>query len=83
VVDQHHVHSLETSLDGVVHSLATSLEGVSAEDVNCRLADVQILTGIAMYSECDRVCTALPLNTVNVVPSSPVFDHLPDDEIPF
>jgi hypothetical protein len=45
------VHSLETSLDGVVHSLATSLEGVSAEDVNCRLADVQILTGIAADDE--------------------------------
>jgi hypothetical protein len=48
---KHHVHSLETSLDGVVHSLATSLEGVSAEDVNCRLADVQILTGIAADDE--------------------------------
>jgi hypothetical protein len=29
VVDQRHVHSLETSADFVVHSLATSLEGVS------------------------------------------------------
>jgi hypothetical protein len=49
VVDQHSVHSLETSLDFVVHSLATSLEGVSAEEVGARLADhVRILSG-AMF----------------------------------
>jgi hypothetical protein len=60
-----------------------SCEGVSTEDVNCRLADVQILTGIAMYLGVRPCLHCSPPQYRYVVPSSPVFDDLPDDEIPF